>query len=73
HLVRYGCKGDCSRNCECKRSGLRRTTMCSKYAGESCFNRNIPDSKDEYDTEEHVQVKPSSASTREDCSKRRRF
>jgi hypothetical protein len=47
HLVRCGCKGDCSRNCECKRSGLTCTTMCSECAGESCYNRIIPDSDDE--------------------------
>ncbi|GBM30559.1 hypothetical protein AVEN_265010-1 [Araneus ventricosus] len=78
HLVRCGCKGDCSRNCEGKQSGSY-TPLCSECAGESCFNRNICDSEDEYDskvnydTEDHVQVKRTSASTRDDYAKRIRL
>ncbi|KAJ8873472.1 hypothetical protein PR048_024290 [Dryococelus australis] len=33
HLVRCGCKGDCTRNEECKRSGMTCTTMCSECPG----------------------------------------
>ncbi|GBM62655.1 hypothetical protein AVEN_257259-1 [Araneus ventricosus] len=65
HVIRCWCKRNCSRNCDCTRSGLACTTMCSEYAGESCFNRNIPDSEDECDTKEHVQIKRTSASSKD--------
>ncbi|GBN56785.1 hypothetical protein AVEN_245931-1 [Araneus ventricosus] len=38
HLIRCGWKENCFRNCECKRSGLTCTIMCSECARESCFS-----------------------------------
>lgn len=39
HLVRCNCKAGCEKNCECRKGGLKCSTMCGECAGESCSNR----------------------------------
>lgn len=40
-LIVCACKDECVRNCECRKSGLNCSSMCSNCAGLGCNNRDI--------------------------------
>lgn len=54
-LIMCTCKDECVRNCECRRSGLNCTSICSNCSGQACDNmdnNNILD--DELEEEDNV-------------------
>ena len=55
-LISCNCKGDCSKRCDCRRSGFECTAMCGQCHGESCTNLNtvLVDDTDDDDIDNNI-------------------
>lgn len=51
HITSCSCKDECNKNCECRKSGLKCSTLCSYCSGHACMNK---DAEDEINDEEEI-------------------